>query len=97
MGLRASTAGSGQIAASEPHRRPAIHRNRRRANHSTLRQVGRVIWMFPRHAALAFVTGLIAGSIASRFGGVLGPPYAAILAATVVYPALAMACRVIPR
>jgi len=62
-----------------------------------LRRVGRFIWVFPRHAALAFVTGLIAGAIASRFGGVLAPPYAATLGATVVYPALAMVWRVIPR
>jgi hypothetical protein len=35
-----------------------------------------VIWVSPRHAALALATGLVCGGLASRIGGVISPPYA---------------------
>jgi hypothetical protein len=40
----------------------------------------------PRHAALALATGLVCGVLSSRIGGMISPPYAAILGTLVVYP-----------
>ena len=55
---------------------------------SVIRRVARVIWVSPRHAALALATGLVCGGLASRIGGMISPPFAAILGTLVVYPAL---------
>ncbi|HEX4615208.1 MAG TPA: hypothetical protein VH230_04760 [Stellaceae bacterium] len=44
--------------------------------------------MSPRHAALALAIGLVCGVLVSRIGGVISPPYAAILGTLVGYPAL---------
>jgi hypothetical protein len=53
---------------------------------SVLRQVGRMVWVSPRHASLALATGLVCGVLSSRIGGMISPPYAAILGTFVVYP-----------
>ena len=64
---------------------------------SVIRRVARVIWVSPRHAALALATGLVCGGLASRIGGMISPPYAAILRTLVVYPALVAVWRRVPR
>ena len=64
---------------------------------SVLRRVGRVIWVSPRHVALALATGLVCGGLASRIGGMISPPYAAILGTLVVYPALIAIWSRLPR
>ena len=40
------------------------------------------------HVALALTTGLLCGVVASRVGGRIAPPYAAILGTIVAYPML---------
>jgi hypothetical protein len=74
--------------AAPAHRQRVGGARRAITKPSLLRRVGRVIWVSPRHAALALVTGLVCGSLASRIGGMISPPYAAILGTLVVYPAL---------
>ena len=64
---------------------------------SVIRRVTRVIWVSPRHAALALATGLVCGALASRIGGTILSPYAAILGTLVVYPALVAVWRRVPR
>jgi hypothetical protein len=52
-----------------------------------------MVWVSLRHAALALATGLVCGVIASRIGGMISPPYAAILGTLVGYPALVAVWR----
>jgi len=59
--------------------------------------MARVVWVSPRHAALALATGLVCGGLASRIDGVISPPYAAILGTLVVYPALTAVWRRMPQ
>jgi hypothetical protein len=47
-----------------------------------------MVWVSPRHAALALTTGLVCGVLVSRIGGMISPSYAAILGTLVGYPAL---------
>jgi hypothetical protein len=56
-----------------------------------------MVWVSPRHAALALATGLVCGGLASRIGGMISPPYAAILGTLVVYPALVAIWSRLPR
>jgi hypothetical protein len=83
---------------------PALARRRRtggarRATRkpSVIRRVARMVWVSPRHAALALATGLVCGGLAARIGGMISPPYAAILGTLVVYPALVAVWRRMPR
>ncbi len=55
---------------------------------SVIQRLARVVWVSPRHVALALATGLVCGSLASRIDGMISPPYAAILGTLVVYPTL---------
>jgi hypothetical protein len=65
---------------------------------SVIRRVARVVWGLPRHAALALAVGLVCGGLAARIGGgMISPPYAAILGTLVVYPALVTVWRLVPR
>ena len=64
---------------------------------SLLRRVARVVWVSPRHAALALATGLVCGGLASRIDGMISPPYAAILGTVVAYPVLAAIWSRLPR
>src|SRR5713226_9217556 len=64
---------------------------------SVIRRVARVVWVSPRHAALALATGLVCGGLASRIGGMISPPYAAILGTLVVYPTLITIWRRMPQ
>jgi uncharacterized membrane protein YoaK (UPF0700 family) len=57
--------------------------------------VARVIWVSPRHFALAFATGVVCGALAARNTGRIAPPYAAIIGAVVVYPVLLGAWRLV--
>jgi len=50
----------------------------------------------PRHAALPLATGLVCGGLASRIGGMISAPYAAILGTLVVYPAPVAVWRRVP-
>ena len=85
--------GSG-VAASPARRRPTGGAQRRAAiKPSVLRRVGRMVWVSPRHAALALATGLVCGVLVSRIGGMISPPYAAILGTLVGYPALVAVWR----
>jgi len=59
--------------------------------------VARVLWVSPLHGALALATGIVSGGLASRIGGMISPPYAAILGTLVVYPALVAVWRLVPR
>jgi xanthosine utilization system XapX-like protein len=52
-----------------------------------------MVWVSPRHAALALATGLVCGIIASRIRGMISPPYAAILGTLIGYPALVAVWR----
>ena len=74
--------------AAAPARQRVGGARRATTKPSVLRRVGRVVWVSPRHAALALATGLVCGGLASRIGGMISPPYAAILGTGVVYPAL---------
>jgi hypothetical protein len=56
-----------------------------------------MVWVSPRHAALALATGLVCGGLAARIDGMISPPYAAILGTLVVYPALVAVWLRIPR
>jgi hypothetical protein len=60
---------------------------------SVLQRVGRMVWVSPRHAALALATGLLSGVLVSRIGGMTWSPYAAILGTLVGYPALVAVWR----
>src|SRR6266851_7277738 len=85
-------------AAAAPARRQRVGRARRAATKpSVLRQVGRMVWVSPRHAALGLATGLVCGVLSSRIGGMISPPYAAILGPLVVYPVLAAVWQRLPR
>jgi hypothetical protein len=70
-------------AAAAPARRLRVGRARRATTKpSVLRRVGQMVWVSPRHAALALATGLVCGVFSSRIGGMISPPYAAILGDT---------------
>jgi hypothetical protein len=56
-----------------------------------------MIWVSPRHAALALVTGALCGALAARIGGPIFSPYAAIVGTLVGYPALLALWRRLPR
>jgi hypothetical protein len=64
---------------------------------SVIRRVARVVWVSPRHAALALATGLVCGGLASRIDGMISPSYAAILGTLVVYPTLIAMWRRMPQ
>ena len=64
---------------------------------SVIQRVARVVWVSPRHVALALATGLVCGSLASRIDGMISPPYAAILGTLVVYPTLIAMWRRMPQ
>jgi hypothetical protein len=84
-----SEPGSGPGPAHSRPRRPHLTGTRRKKQkRSRFRRIGRFILASPRHLALAFVIGLGCGALASRAAGTIAPPYAAILGAIVVYPAL---------
>jgi hypothetical protein len=86
---RTGTKSVASAAAAVPARRQRVGGARRAITKpSVLRRVGQVVWVSPRHIALAFATGLVCGGLASRVGGMFSPPYAAILGTLVVYPAL---------
>src|SRR5215469_3719201 len=79
-------------------RRRRVGKGRRSATKpSLLCRVGRIVWTSPRHAALALATALACGALASRVNSLLAPPYAAILGAALVYPALIALWRRMPR
>jgi hypothetical protein len=88
---------SGPGTATTPARRRRTGTPRAARKPSAVRRVARVLWVSPGHAALAFATGLVCGGLASRIGGVISPPYAAILGTLVVYPALVAVWRLVPR
>ena len=78
--------------------RRRVGKGRRSATQpSLLRRVGWIVWTSPRHAALALATALACGAVASRVNSVVAPPYAAILGATLLYPALIALWRRMPR
>jgi hypothetical protein len=56
-----------------------------------------MVWVSPRHLALALTTGLLCGVLSSRIGGTISPPYAAILGTLILYPALVAVWRRLPR
>jgi hypothetical protein len=56
-----------------------------------------MVWVSPRHAALALATGLVSGGLAARIDGMISPPYAAILGTLVAYLALVAVWRRMPR
>ena len=99
-GWRELKHGRGADRASTP---PSTRRRRtggaRRAatKRSVLRRVGRIVWVSPRHAALALAAGIVCGALVSRVGGMISPPYAAILGTLVGYPALVTLWRRLPR
>jgi MFS family permease len=70
---------SRRSATAGPSRRRTGGAPRVTRKPSVIRRVARVIWVSPRHAALALATGLVCGGLASRIGGMISPPYAAIL------------------
>src|SRR6266446_903510 len=89
---------SGRVTASAPAPRRRSRESRRATiRRSVLLRIGRIIWVSPRHAALALATGLACGALASRIDGMVSPPYAAILGAAVFYPALLAVWRRLPR
>jgi hypothetical protein len=90
-------AGSGPSTTTAPARRRRTGARRVARKASMIRRVARVVWVSPRHAALALATGLVCGGLASRVGGMISPPYAAILGTLVVYPALVAVWRLVPR
>jgi hypothetical protein len=73
---------------SRPRRPQRIGARRKKQKPSRFRGIGRFILASPRHLALAFGIGLACGALASRAAGTIAPPYAAILGAIVIYPAL---------
>jgi len=56
-----------------------------------------MVWVSPRHVALALATGLACGVLSSRISGIISPPYAAIIGTLVAYPALVAVWRRLPR
>jgi len=48
-------------------------------------------WPLSGDVALAFATGLASGIAASRYPGVIEPPYAAILGTLILYPVMVAA------
>jgi hypothetical protein len=89
---------SGPNTAVAPARRRRTGAARRVAKKpSVIQRVARVVWVSPRHAALALATGLVCGSLASRIDGMISPPYAAILGTLVVYPSLIAVWRRMPQ
>jgi hypothetical protein len=86
-------------AAAAPTRRRRRSTGRRRVTKkpALIRRLGRVVWVSPGHAGLALTTGLVCGALASRIGGPISPPYAAILGALIGYPALVAIWRRLPR
>jgi hypothetical protein len=89
---------SEQVTASAPARRRRTSRARRTMKKpSVLLRIGRTVWVPPLHAALALTTGVACGALAARFSGTVVPPYAAIMGAAVVYPALIAVWRRMPR
>ena len=61
------------------------------------RRVRNVIWPLPTHIAFALATGLACGTAASRYPDVIQPPGAAILGTLILYPAMAVAWRLVNR
>src|SRR6266571_2323059 len=89
---------SGPSTTAAPTRRRRTGGGRRITRKpSVIRRVARMAWVSPRHAALALATGLICGGLAAHIGGMISPPYAAILGTLVVYPALVAVWRRMPR
>src|SRR6202795_2814824 len=88
---------SGPSTTTAPARRRRTGKGRAARKPSVIRRVARVLWVSPRHAALALATGLVCGGLASRIGGMISPPYAAILGALVGYPALVAVWLRMPR
>ena len=84
-------------AAAPARRRPTAGARRVTRKPSVIRRVARMVWVSPRHAALALATGLVCGGLAARIDGMISPPYAAILGTLVVYPALVAVWRLMPR
>src|SRR5438067_8445126 len=70
------------------HRRDTRGARRVEKKTSVFRRVARAIWVSPRHAVLALVTGVLCGGLAARIGGIISPPYTAILGTLVFYPVL---------
>jgi hypothetical protein len=56
-----------------------------------------MVWVSPRHVALALTTGLLCGVLSSRIGGTISPAYAAILGTGIFYPVLVAVWRRLPR
>src|SRR6266853_6403548 len=83
--------------AAAPARRRTGAARRVAKKPSVIRRVARVVWVSPRHAALALATGLVCGGLASRIDGMISPPYAAILGTVVGYPALVAIWSRLPR
>jgi len=52
-----------------------------------------MVWVSPRHVALALTTGLLCGVLSPRIGGTISPPYAAILGTGIFYPILVTVWR----
>jgi hypothetical protein len=84
---------SGLSTASAPAGRRPTGKRRMTRKTPVIRRVARVFWASPRHGALALATGLVCGGLASRIGGMISPPYAAILGTLLVYPALVAVWR----
>jgi hypothetical protein len=76
-------------------RQPRQHRPPSKAKRSLFRRVARVVWVSPRHFALAFATGVVCGALAARDIGRIAPPYAAIIGTIVVDPVLIGAWRLV--
>jgi hypothetical protein len=75
-------------ASSSPRPRRARAARQVAAKPSLLSRIVRIIWISPWHAALALAIGVVCGALSSRVGGMIAPPYAAILGTLVVYPVL---------
>jgi hypothetical protein len=84
-------------AVTAPARRRRAGTRRAARKPSVIRRIARLLWVSPRHVALALATGLVCGGLASRVGGIILPPYAAILGTLVVYPAFVAVWRLVPR
>ena len=98
MVARAQRAPRSDRARLAQARRRRVDKGRHSATKpSPLRRVGRIVWTSPRHAALALATALACGALASRVNSLVAPPYAAILGATLLYPALIALWRRMPR
>src|SRR5580704_6923847 len=76
----------GRGTAYASYRRPRYGAARRATiKASLLRRIGRIVWVSPRHGALALAIGLACGVLASRIDAMVSPPYAALLGAAVFY------------